>query len=269
MYSSEYLSHDYIHLNSCGIEYLNADINTIRAKGRVDYHILYIYKGRCYATKYNKEVIVNEGSLVVYYPHERQQYRFVGSDESISCYLHFSGTGCAELVGMLPLSDVDTLYVGKSGALKLIMEKMLLEHTSKKSCYQELCRAFLLEFFATAKRNATHSNAPLVAKHTTTIDNVCLLMHEHYADNLPLQYYADYCNLSLSRFAHIFTDIVGMSPIAYITKLKIEKATNLLTSTDLSISEIAAISGFSNQNYFGAIFKKMVGMAPNAYRNNK
>ncbi len=266
MYSSEFLSNDYIHLNACGIENLRYNCSNLRKDGRVDYHILYIYKGRCFAVKHGKEIIVEEGMMILYKPKERQEYRFLGADESISCYIHFSGTGCDELIEKLSLLPNDTLYVGKSGTLKSIMEKMILEHSSKRICYEQLCNSYLMEFFATATRKSIYNNNPNISKNIRKIDEVRLLMYEHFSENFPLQYYAEYCNLSLSRFAHLFRDVVGMTPITYITKIKIDKAINLLSSTDMPIGEIAEKVGFSDQNYFGIAFKKAVGMSPKTYR---
>jgi len=266
MYSSEYLSTDYLHLNSCGIEVLNYDRACLRKNGRVDYHTLYIYKGRCFATKYGREIVADEGTLILYRPGERQQYRFSGSDNSVSCYLHFSGTECEKLMEKLKLSKDDTLFVGKSGTLKNIMEKMILEHSSKRIGYEEMCNSCLLEFFSVAVRKATYNNNPNISENIRKIDAVRLLMHENFAENLPLKFYADYANLSLSRFAHLFKDTVGMTPINYITKIKINKAINLLNSTNMTIGEISERTGFSDQNYFGITFKKVTGISPKAYR---
>ena len=266
MYSSEYLSTDYLHLNSCGIEHLNYDRSCLRKNGRVDYHVLYIYKGQCFAIKHGREIVAGEGTLILYRPGERQQYRFEGSDNSVSCYLHFSGTECEKLMEGLGLSGDDTLFVGKSGTLKSIMEKMILEHGSKRAGFEEMCNSCLLEFFAVAVRKSAYNNNPNISENIRKIDAVRLLMHEHFAENLPLQYYADYTNLSLSRFAHLFKDTVGMTPVSYITKIKIDKAISLLNSTDMPIGEIAERTGFSDQNYFGITFKKVMGISPKAFR---
>ena len=52
----------------------------------------------------------------------------------------------------------------------------------------------------------------------------------------------------------------------YLNHLRIEKAQELLTVTDLQIQEIAALVGYSDGLYFSRIFKKATGMAPLIYR---
>lgn len=63
--------------------------------------------------------------------------------------------------------------------------------------------------------------------------------------------------------------ITGMGINEYINQRKIEKAENLLLNTDLSISEISDRLGFTYQRYFSTIFKKIKGISPSQFRNQK
>jgi len=54
----------------------------------------------------------------------------------------------------------------------------------------------------------------------------------------------------------------------YIRKLRIEKAINLMTGTDYSLTEIAYLTGFSDQSHFNRIFKKQTGQNPSAYKKS-
>lgn len=266
MYSSEFFSDNFLHLNSCGIETVNIDKKQLRKKGRIDWHILYIYGGRCHAVKNNRKIIVNEGSLIVFRPGERQEYSFFAKDKTILCWLHFTGGECERLIDKLFLSESDTVYIGKSFTLKSILEKMVLEYTHKKMNYEEICNALLWEFFAAAARKSFYCRTRYSTDKIHMINSVPALMHERFAENLPLMFYAEHCNLSLSRFAHLFSEIVGISPSAYLTRIKLDKAEELLSSTDIPIGEIAEKVGFSDRNYFSATFKKHFGVSPNKYR---
>ena len=56
-----------------------------------------------------------------------------------------------------------------------------------------------------------------------------------------------------------------MTPNEYINRLRINQAKELLTNTDMSVFEIAEAVGFSDQNYFGRVFKKQTGTSPKKY----
>jgi AraC-like DNA-binding protein len=58
----------------------------------------------------------------------------------------------------------------------------------------------------------------------------------------------------------------GVTPIAYLNRYRVKQARQLLTDTDQSITEIALEVGFSDSGYFGRVFRREVGVSPEAYR---
>ncbi|MDD5674740.1 MAG: AraC family transcriptional regulator [Chitinivibrionales bacterium] len=72
--------------------------------------------------------------------------------------------------------------------------------------------------------------------------------------------------ISPSRFFTVFKNHIGMSPMLYLRKLRLEEACRLLLSTDLSISRITVETGFINQFHFSRIFKESTGLSPRDYR---
>jgi AraC-like DNA-binding protein len=77
---------------------------------------------------------------------------------------------------------------------------------------------------------------------------------------------ATHFHLSPSRFAHLFKLHTTWSVMAYVTNCRVANAAILLTSTDLSIKEIAFRTGFGSSSTFNHKFKKVTGMTPVAYR---
>lgn len=71
---------------------------------------------------------------------------------------------------------------------------------------------------------------------------------------------------SQSRFTHLFTQYVGIPPVQYITKLKIDYAKNLLVKTNFSILDIAADLNYGSLSHFITMFKKHTGLTPTEYR---
>jgi len=95
------------------------------------------------------------------------------------------------------------------------------------------------------------------------------IIQDHIDTNLSLSLKVISENLNvhpsyLSReFSKYFDDL---SFGDYIRKLRIEKATTLLTGSQYSLAEIAYITGFSDQSHFNRIFKKNIGITPSQYR---
>ena len=78
---------------------------------------------------------------------------------------------------------------------------------------------------------------------------------------------AEYCNLSEGHFRRSFRKQTGQSPKKYIDYLKIQKASELIMTTDASFSKIAEQFGFIDHFHFRKRFKEIIGMPPGKYRN--
>ena len=73
---------------------------------------------------------------------------------------------------------------------------------------------------------------------------------------------------SVSYLSKIFKEETQKSISAYINYVRIENAKKLLTTTDISLVDLAYIVGFEEQSYFTKVFKKLEGIAPGKYRDS-
>ena len=74
--------------------------------------------------------------------------------------------------------------------------------------------------------------------------------------------------MSVNAYARLFKDQTGFSPRKYLSRMRVEKACNLLHHSQLSIEQIAADCGFSDRYYFTRVFTKTMKASPGAYRKN-
>ena len=94
------------------------------------------------------------------------------------------------------------------------------------------------------------------------LDFIC----RHLDRSLPVEELARQCNLSESRFAHLFRQQMEMTPAQFVERQRIERASEMLEHTGYPISEIARQVGFENAFYFSRRFKKATGQSPRDYR---
>lgn len=93
-------------------------------------------------------------------------------------------------------------------------------------------------------------------------------INNNYERNISLKDIAQYVFLSTSYFTRAFKEEMGISPINYLLKTRIERSKELLEETTLRISDIALNVGFSNQQRFNDIFKKYEKTTPLKYRKS-
>ena len=69
--------------------------------------------------------------------------------------------------------------------------------------------------------------------------------------------------------SHAFKREYGVSPINYMISRRIDESKYLLAETDLSLSQIAQLLGFSSLSYFSQVFHRTQGISPKEYRQNQ
>ncbi|MBR4143927.1 MAG: response regulator [Lachnospiraceae bacterium] len=105
-------------------------------------------------------------------------------------------------------------------------------------------------------------------KESAVISDAKLFMLDHFSDpNLMLQDVAKEVSMSNSRFSTVFSQQSGQTFTEYLMYLRINKAKELLRTTDEKASQIASEVGYNDSHYFSYIFKKNVGITPTDYRN--
>jgi AraC family transcriptional regulator len=75
--------------------------------------------------------------------------------------------------------------------------------------------------------------------------------------------------LSLGFFHRAFKDTTGETPLAYIQRMRIQRAMELLASRDLSVLQLATKVGFLSPSHFSRLFQRQVGMTPSRYRQGR
>lgn len=97
--------------------------------------------------------------------------------------------------------------------------------------------------------------------------NVALaLINKRLADDLTMEDLARESGLSPSRFAHLFRQRMGITPMGFIETRRMEQARNLLLTTDLPVQQVGLMTGFPNAQHFSTRFRRFTGQAPSAFR---
>ncbi len=89
----------------------------------------------------------------------------------------------------------------------------------------------------------------------------------HIQEGLTLSSIAQSAAISESECLRCFRDMLGTTPIQYVRQARIQRASQLLESTNLKIAEIGALCGFQEMSYFSKTFREARGCTPKEYRN--
>lgn len=101
------------------------------------------------------------------------------------------------------------------------------------------------------------------------INKALSFIQTHYHEPITLDEIAAVSGFSRYYFIKQFQHQLNMTPVQYLTKIRIQKAAELLRSTSSSVTDIAAQVGYANANYFNKVFRKAVGESAGTFRNSK
>ncbi len=97
-------------------------------------------------------------------------------------------------------------------------------------------------------------------------EEVLAYMNDHLHEPLTLESLAACAHLNPTYFSDLFSATLGVRPIDYLNRRRVERAQVLLLTTSLTVKQIAARVGFSGSAYFCRVFKKYCGRTPATYR---
>ena len=88
----------------------------------------------------------------------------------------------------------------------------------------------------------------------------------NYADSLDLDGLAGEAGVSKYHFLRCFAATYGVTPAVYVAERRIERAQDLLRATNLTVTEVCMMVGYSSLGSFSTKFHELVGMSPSAYQ---
>ncbi len=98
------------------------------------------------------------------------------------------------------------------------------------------------------------------------IQKVVQIVQHRYWDRLPLARLAVEVGMSKSRLSRRFTDVMGLSFRQYLVMVRLERAKEVLSDGQASITDVAQAVGFGDLPRFDKLFKRYTGLTPSAYR---
>jgi len=153
--------------------------------------------------------------------------------------------------------------------LRELMTLTIHESLAYEARSSGLLMLILAELFASRADRArllslSKANRPLSESVRKGLDYLI----RHYDHPVSLKQAADVAGTTLAYFSRLFHKEVGMSPIAYLNRFRIEQAKTLLTNSNQSIAQIARNVSFHSQGHFTRLFLRIVGVTPTVYRRN-
>lgn len=250
-------------INCCGYQYID-DTDFIRSRpdGRLDYQIIYLHKGRALVRTGEQNQEIKAGSILVYYPHEVQYYRYYATQAVEDYWIHFTGTEVKKLLHKYGLlSGIYT--VGVHNRLCSLFKEIMVELQLKNEGFEDIVSNLFQTLPPLIRRYVSNGSKDLDLDRR--FDRLVLLLNDSYQKNWTVDEMAAVCHLSASRFIHFFKERKGIAPLHYLIEIRIQKAKEMMLNSSLNVKQVAQLVGYSDPLYFSRIFKKVTGLSPRRF----
>ena len=151
------------------------------------------------------------------------------------------------------------------------LRNILREMEMKQPGYEDVCQAFM-EILIIRLMRSTGLSLPSETSAVST-NRQCAAVRRyidlHFKEALTLEQLAEEGHMNKFYLSHAFKREYGVSPINYMISRRIEESKYLLAETDLSMSQIAQLLGFSSLSYFSQVFHRTQSISPKEYRQRQ
>jgi AraC-like DNA-binding protein len=240
-------------------------------KGRElpEYQLLYITEGTgIFHSRTVPEARLREGDFFLLFPGEWHSYHPTPPRGWKKYWIGFKGRNMDDRVRAGFLSPTKPIYhVGFSDDI-VHLYKEAFEAANREEAYSQQLMAGIVNHLI-GKMYSLERNIELMSRsqaHVNMINRARLRIRESLESNLTIQQVAQDMGVSYSNFRKLFKEHTGLSPATYQQDLRLQRAKELLTTTDMSIKEIAYRLNFESPDYFSAKFKAKTGRKPSDLR---
>lgn len=175
------------------------------------------------------------------------------------------------LKALLEKQNIIHLTFQKYQKLKELVHSLLQELRKRRQGYKIYSLALLQEFLMEVARieEAAYSQAPSeLSEVRQNINAAALYISENYQQDIAFDDLSRKVSMGRSSFFAKFKQLTGLTPLEYQTQYRIEKAKNMLRTTNYPVYQIAQKIGFNDTSYMIKQFKKYEKTTPICYRDS-
>ncbi|UUZ84818.1 AraC family transcriptional regulator [Paenibacillus sp. P26] len=235
------------------------------------YSLHFVLEGEVRFEYQDKRAVVGQGGLFCLFPGMTYHYSIAaeGSPLRLSWVVVDGPRAKAllELAGLTPENPYS--YPANAALIDEKMERIqhvMREAANWRPAVSLELQSLLFGWFAGMALDTQHRQKDEPA---SWIRECIDFMELHASEGVTVQQVAAFAGVHRSYFSSVFTREVGMSPLNYLQKIRMEKAAHLLRETDVSVTEIALSLGYPNLFSFTRAFKNYYSVPPVLFRSPK
>lgn len=204
--------------------------------------------------------LISPGQINTYSADQEHPWKYV--------WLEFDGLMATEYLNEAGLSVLQPIYQPESmEQAEQVRDIMLYIAGHSDESLLRLIGFLCLLLDALIRSSSTRRKTHHTQLRDFYVQEAASYMEQHYQRGITIEEIANACRLNRSYLSKLFKEKKGYPPQEYLIRLRLSKAADLMRTTPMSISDIAASCGYPNQLHFSKAFKKRYGVSPREWRS--
>lgn len=234
------------------------------------YSMHFVRKGRVALEYGRKQVVLTEGDIFCLYPMETYVYRELESAYNLEmCWLNVDGPGVESMLKRSGFTHSLPYIKNKwTPSIQKTLDNLLmhLRQDCKITASLRLeIQSLLYQLFSQLIEENQHEN---MNESVDWIKRCIEYIEAHATEGISVQQVAEWVGLNRTYFSTLFSSRMGMTPMMYIIKIRMDKAMRMLIDTEVSITEVAHTLGYPSLYSFTRAFKNRFSLSPTEFRNS-
>lgn len=243
------------------------------------YEIYYLFNGYRSMSVAGQEFLLRPGDLLLLPPGVAHQSWPVEGMPQHHAVINLGSTYLDSYLAQNHMTELEELLSGGERLLRLSSNQQYQLDLQLHSLQQELTEhrigsdyavqahvclllIFLLRNLDT-EISSRHSGAH---RRRSDMQQVASFIEEHYADPISLAGISKIFATNASALSRSFRRYMGVPPIHYLNRVRVQAAKSMIETTELSLTEICNRVGYESLTYFGRVFREFTGVTPSQYR---
>lgn len=247
-----------VHIIKCG-KRTNAFNHSYGPKSRNHSWLIFVKQGEGVLKTEGQVIPFHEHCVICTFPNLEFEYSFSGNSDIIWICFDEAFSILPNHLGIHPRSPIK--YIDNFEEVENAFDAIYSLSVSNLQSDQYRILSHFYALFAML----TEKNRVLRVPDASYIDYAIRYFETNYMSEIYIADLSKTLGIESSYFSKLFKSKIGVSPVEYLTKVRIDKAKQLLKFPPYSIKSISESVGFSDPLYFSKIFKKHTGVSPSEF----
>ena len=225
----------------------------------------FICQGEGWLKIKDKEFYPKPGQLFLMPANVKQSYCTISQNPFIKYWCHFT----AKIMDKNLFDFIQTPYfieVSNIKKIETLFNDLIKYYEDNHLSSLLSSKAILLEIIAEFIGHIEPGIHISLNQSSDSLNSIIEYIEKNISENITIEKLAKIANYHPNYFIRIFKSNIGISPIQYINRIRLEKAKKLIMQSNMTIGEIASSVGINDVSHFSKSFKNYTGFTPSEFK---